>query len=134
VIGSAANKLAVDLAGKVAVPDTQKVDIETIKTRAVTCGAGVIVGPYVGNSTAAIAVDASGYVTYANAAPPTAAANATAVWTDLLAGTDFVGTHVAGLTLHDTPSLSSSSGWLNVRPLGYHDLHFQSNALQRSLL
>ena len=32
----------------------------------------------------------------------------------VLAGTDFVGTHVAGLTLHDTPSLSSSSGWLNV--------------------
>ena len=32
----------------------------------------------------------------------------------VLAGTDFVGTHVAGLTLHDTPSLTSSSGWLNV--------------------
>jgi hypothetical protein len=32
----------------------------------------------------------------------------------VLPGTDFVGTHVAGLTLHDTPSLASSSGWLNV--------------------
>ena len=32
----------------------------------------------------------------------------------VLPGTDFVGTHVDGLTLHATPSLSSSSGWLNV--------------------
>ena len=32
----------------------------------------------------------------------------------VLPGTDFVGTHVAGLTLLETPSLSSSSGWLNV--------------------
>ena len=32
----------------------------------------------------------------------------------VLPGTDFVGTHVAGLTLRDTTSLSSSSGWLNV--------------------
>jgi hypothetical protein len=34
----------------------------------------------------------------------------------VLAGTDFVGTHVAGLSLHcnPLPSLCSSSGWLNV--------------------
>lgn len=32
VLGSAANNLAVDAAGKVAVPDTQKVDVDTIKT------------------------------------------------------------------------------------------------------
>lgn len=57
-----ANKLAVDAANKVAVPDTQKVDVETIKTRAVTCGAAVTVSPYVGNATAAISVDADGIV------------------------------------------------------------------------
>ena len=34
----------------------------------------------------------------------------------VLPGTDFVGTHVAGLTLDEHPlaALSSSSGWLNV--------------------
>ena len=40
VIGSAAYKLAVDLAGKVAVPDGQKVDVNTIKTKGVTVDAG----------------------------------------------------------------------------------------------
>jgi hypothetical protein len=51
VLGSAANNLAVDAAGKVAVPDTQKVDIETIKTRLVTCGAAVTINPSVGAET-----------------------------------------------------------------------------------
>jgi hypothetical protein len=37
-----------------------KVDLNTIKTQAITCAAGVTVAPFVGNSTAAIAVDASG--------------------------------------------------------------------------
>ncbi len=34
----------------------------------------------------------------------------------VIPGTDFVGTHLAGLSLHENPltSLSSSSGWLNV--------------------
>ena len=34
------------------VPSTQKVDVETIKTRAVTCAAGVTVGAYVGGTAA----------------------------------------------------------------------------------
>ncbi len=37
-----------------------KVDVETVKTQTVTCAAGVTVGAYVGNATAAISVDASG--------------------------------------------------------------------------
>lgn len=41
VLGSAAYKLAVDSAGKVAVPDTQKVDVNTIKTVAVEATATV---------------------------------------------------------------------------------------------
>lgn len=44
------------------VPDTQKVDVNTIKTQAVTCAAGVTVAAFVGNSTAAIAVTAAGRV------------------------------------------------------------------------
>jgi hypothetical protein len=38
-----ANTLTVGATGLVAVPDTQKVDVETIKTRAITCAAGVTV-------------------------------------------------------------------------------------------
>jgi len=57
-----ANALSVDANGKVAVPDTQKVDVDTVKTRAVTCGAAVTVGPFVGNATAALGVDADGKV------------------------------------------------------------------------
>jgi len=38
----------------------QKVDVDTIKTQTVTCNAGVTIGAYVGNATAAISVDASG--------------------------------------------------------------------------
>jgi hypothetical protein len=57
-------------------------DLQTIKTQTVTCGAGVTVGAFVGNATHAITVDGSGFVTYSNTAPPTAAAIATAVLTD----------------------------------------------------
>lgn len=45
------------------VPITQKVDLNTIKTQTITCAAGVTVGVYVGQGTAAIAVDGSGRVT-----------------------------------------------------------------------
>jgi len=44
------------------VPDTQKVDVNSVKTQTVTCGAGVTVGPYVGNASAALSVDANGRV------------------------------------------------------------------------
>lgn len=37
-----------------------KVDVNTIKTQTITCSAGVTVGAFVGNATAAISVDASG--------------------------------------------------------------------------
>jgi len=36
-------------------------DVQTIKTQTVTCAAGVTVGPYVGNASAALQVDGSGY-------------------------------------------------------------------------
>jgi hypothetical protein len=44
------------------VPDTQKVDVNTVKTQTVTCAAGVTVGAFVGQGTAAVAVNASGHV------------------------------------------------------------------------
>ena len=49
-------------AGQVVAADTQKVDLNTIKTQTVTAGAGVTVGAYVGNATAALAADANGRV------------------------------------------------------------------------
>jgi len=69
-----ANTLSVDANHLVAVPVTQKVDVETVKTQAVTCAAGVTVGAYVGQGTAAIAVDASG-----NAAADIKEINGTAI-------------------------------------------------------
>jgi len=60
--------------GLVALQAGQKVDVDTIKTQAVTCGAGVTVGAFVGQGTAAIAVDASG-----NAASDIKEINGTAV-------------------------------------------------------
>jgi hypothetical protein len=45
-----ANKLTVDANGEVTVPDTQKVDVETVKTQAVTCAAPVTVLASVGTA------------------------------------------------------------------------------------
>lgn len=47
---------ATDVTGNVAC------DIQTIKTQTVTCAAGVTVGAFVGNATAALSVDASGRI------------------------------------------------------------------------
>jgi len=44
------------------IATTQQVDVNTIKTQTVTCGAGVTVGAFVGNATAALSVDASGRI------------------------------------------------------------------------
>jgi hypothetical protein len=50
------------LVGQDKTAATYKADLETIKTQAVTCAAGVTVSPFVGNATAAIGVNASGHV------------------------------------------------------------------------
>jgi hypothetical protein len=47
--------------GKVSVPDTQKVDVETIKTQAVTCGAGVTVMASVGTAATSTAQTGDNY-------------------------------------------------------------------------
>lgn len=44
------------------VPNTQKVDVETIKTRAITAAGSIVVGGFVGQDTAAVGVNASGHV------------------------------------------------------------------------
>lgn len=62
---------------------SSQVDTTQFAGQAITCGAGVTIGAYVGNATAAIAVDGSGYVTYANTAPPSAATIASQVRTEL---------------------------------------------------
>ena len=51
--GSGTDQLLV-ASGKVVTPDTQKVDVNTIKTQTVTCSAGVTVSPYVGSTGAAV--------------------------------------------------------------------------------
>ncbi len=134
--GSGTDQLLV-ASGKVVTPDTQKVDLNTIKTQTVTCAVGVTVGAYaigtlaprrpvvaplrtagatggpshvsapilmqpqlaVGNATAALVVNASGFVTVVTnndktgysltVTPPTAATIATTIWQDLTAGGDF---------------------------------------------
>jgi len=43
-------KLSIDASGKVVTPDTQKVDVNTIKTQSITCGAGVTVLASVGTA------------------------------------------------------------------------------------
>ena len=56
-----ANALAVDASGKVAVPDTQKVDVNTVKGQSVTCAAGVTVRPDVGTATQSAAQSGDAY-------------------------------------------------------------------------
>lgn len=60
------------------IADTQKVDLNTIKTQAVVCAAGVTMGVYVGQGTAALAVDGSGHVTVGTMAANTLTASALA--------------------------------------------------------
>lgn len=43
------------------VPDTQKVDVNTVKTQSVTCSSAVTVSPFVGNTGAVLQTDNSGY-------------------------------------------------------------------------
>lgn len=71
------NALAVDGSGKVAVPDTQKVDLDTIKGKTVTCGANVTVRADVGTATQSTAQTGDAYAkvnngTYGNEALKTA--------------------------------------------------------------
>lgn len=93
------NALAVDASGKVAVPDTQKVDLNTIKTQTVTAGAAVTVGAYVGQATAALAVDASGHVTLANGAHGGAGASLTL--------SDYSDFHATGFSTHSAADVWS---------------------------
>jgi hypothetical protein len=63
------------------VPDVNAKNINNVSASSVTA-----IGAYIGNATAAIVVNGSGFVTYSNSAPPTTAAIATGVWQDATAG------------------------------------------------
>ena len=101
---------------------TQKVDIETIKTQAVTCSAATTIGVYVGNGTAAINVDATGYVRLqavqtgttiptvtAVTNQLTAGAIATGVWQDTTAG-DFTVASSIGKSLYTSGVVPGAAG------------------------
>ncbi len=60
--GQVANKTTTNALTGTTIAATQQVDVNTIKTQAVTCAAGVTVGAFVGNATAALAVNASGRI------------------------------------------------------------------------
>jgi len=60
--GQVTNKTTSNALTGTTIATTQQVDVNTIKTQTVTCGAGVTVGAFVGNATAALSVDASGRV------------------------------------------------------------------------
>jgi hypothetical protein len=79
------------------VPNTQKVDVETVKTRAVSAAGAVVVGGFVGQDTAAIGVNASGHVSRVTvtdavtAGVTLAAAAVTAIWAALTSALTTVG-------------------------------------------
>ncbi len=60
--GNVGNKTTTNALTGTTIATTQKVDVETVKTQAVTCAAGVTVGAFVGQGTAAIGVNVSGHV------------------------------------------------------------------------
>jgi hypothetical protein len=60
--GQVTNKTTTNALTGTTIATTQQVDVNTIKTQTVTCTAGVTVGAFVGNATAALGVDASGRV------------------------------------------------------------------------
>jgi hypothetical protein len=124
-ITTASGKAAATLAAT-DVTGNLPADVQTIKTQTITCSAAVTVGPFVGQGNAAVQVDGSGFVKvsagtaagqvnlsggnvtvgtnndkagYAlTVAPPTAAAIATAVWTDTTSG-DFTTAGSPGLVV-----------------------------------
>ena len=113
---SPATLAAADVSGNLPV------DLQTIKTQAITCAAGVTVSPFVGNATAAINVDASGYIrlqavqtgttiptvtTVTNQL--TAAAIATGVWQDATEG-DFTVTSSIGKNLKIADTTPGAAG------------------------
>lgn len=60
--GQIVNKTTTNALTGTTIASTQQVDVNTIKTQTITCSAGVTVGAFVGNATAALSVDASGRI------------------------------------------------------------------------
>ncbi len=90
---------------------TVPADIQTIKTQTVTCGAGVTVGAYVGNATAALGVDASGRVDVGKilgTASQGAAGYVGFDWSKINAPTTTV--NLSGTTISTSQAVASVSG------------------------
>lgn len=103
-----ANTLTVDASHLVGVPATQKVDLETIKTQAITCAAGVTVLASVGTAATSTAQTGDGYAivnngTYGNSALKTL----------IDAVDDYVDAEVGALTteLAKVPKSDSNVSW-----------------------
>jgi hypothetical protein len=96
-----ANTLSVDATNKVAVPDTQKVDVNTLKTQAVTCGAAVTINPSVGAATI--------QPTVTEFEARTLAAADYVVVTDTIAGVTLCGTCTTNTDMRGTDSAALAS-------------------------
>jgi len=93
-----ANKLTVDANGEVTVPDTQKVDVETVKTQAVTCAAPVTVLASVGTAATSTAQTGDSFpLVSTEVAEIYAAVITNAAGTDIAADIIAVKADVAGL-------------------------------------
>jgi len=107
-----ANTLTVDTNHEVTVPDTQKVDVDTIKTQALTCGAGVTFGVYVGSTAAAsIHTAANVYTAFGTGGNLTTCATATgfATPTNITAGTiTTVGTTTTNTDMRGTDGANTT--------------------------
>lgn len=101
-LSSAAYALGIDSAGKVAVPDTQKVDLNTIKTQAITCAAGVTIRADVGFAGTPGAAN-GGFIAGSNAATTVAS------WTCTAASTN--GSTVLGNTTMGTLTQTGAVSW-----------------------
>ena len=105
-------------------PASGGVDLQTIKTQTVTCSAGVTIEPFVGTTTAALAVDASGRVilqpTQTGVTIPvvttvtnqlTAAQVASGVWQDATSG-DFAVANSIGKSLYTSGNVPGAASGL----------------------
>jgi hypothetical protein len=116
-----ANTLSVDVSHLVAVPSTQKIDVETIKTRAITCGAGVTVNAYVGTAAQDTAQTGDNYVRLGAPAGASVSADVAAVKAETASiledtGTtldDLIDTEVATIIseLAKVPKSDSNVSW-----------------------
>lgn len=122
------NTTVPDAAGTVPVDGTLKVDIETIKTQAVTCAAGVTVGVYVG-STAAAAIASD--VTTAHSTTDGLVTTVDTVVDGIKSVTDNLPDSGA---LNDLSAILIDTGVIGTGGVGLDDLGGMSTAMKAEIL